>query len=179
MDAKEKLIIIGLDCATPRTLFEDFINDCPNIKNLIEKGIYGKLKSSDPPITIPAWMVMVTGKKAGTLGLYGFRHRKKNSYSDFWIASSYSIKEKKIWDLLGEYGISSCIVGVPPTYPVQPINGNMITGFITPDASVNYTYPPELKKEIKENIGDYIIDVNFRVNNKEALKDEIYEMTRI
>ena len=177
--SNKKLIVIGLDCATPKTLFKDFLEDCPNIKKLVESGVFGKLKSSDPPITIPAWMVMATGKKAGTLGLYGFRHRKENSYADYWIATSYSIKEKKIWDILSERGLKSCILGLPPTYPVQHINGCLVAGFITPDTSSQYTYPLELKEEIKENIGNYIIDVNFRINNKEALLREIYEMTEV
>ena len=177
--SNKKLIVIGLDCATPKTLFKDFLEDCPNIKKLVESGVFGKLKSSDPPITIPAWMVMATGKKAGTLGLYGFRHRKENSYADYWIATSYSIKEKKIWDILSERGLKSCILGLPPTYPVQPINGCLVAGFITPDTSSQYTYPLELKDEIKENIGNYILDVNFRINNKEALLHEIYEMTEV
>ena len=96
--AKKKVVVIGLDCATPKTVFEDFLGDCPNIKRLMEYGVYGNLRSSDPPITIPSWMVLSTGKSAGTLGVYGFRHRKENSYTDFWIANSSTIKEPKIWD---------------------------------------------------------------------------------
>ncbi|MHA2054814.1 MAG: alkaline phosphatase family protein [Candidatus Hodarchaeales archaeon] len=176
---KRKLVVIGLDCATPRTIFKDFLDDCPNIKKLVKNGVYGKLRSSDPPITIPAWMVMATGKKAGTLGLYGFRHRKENSYNDFWIASSYSIKEKKIWDILEENGLRSCILGIPPSYPVQPIYGCLIAGFIAPDIDSNYTYPLELKDEIKKQVGNYILDANFRVDTKEKLLAEIYEMTEI
>jgi len=118
---KKKLVLIGLDCATPRTLFNEFFDDCPNIKKLMANGVYGKLKSSDPPITIPAWMVMVTGKKPGTLGIYGFRHRKKFAYNDFWIATSNSIKEPTIWDIIGKKGLKSIILGVPPTYPVKPL----------------------------------------------------------
>ncbi len=176
---KKKLVLIGLDCATPRTLFNDFIDDCPNIRKLMENGVYGKLRSSDPPITIPAWMVMATGKKAGTLGIYGFRHRKKFAYNDFWIATSNSVKEPTIWDIIGRKGLKSIIIGVPPTYPVKSINGNLIAGFITPDTDSTYTYPPELKQEIEDEIGNYILDANFRVENKTALLKEIYEMTRI
>ena len=75
MKNRKKVVVIGLDCATPKTLFEDFLEDCPNIKRLMENGVYGKLRSSDPPITVPAWIVMSTSKKPGTLGVYGFRHR--------------------------------------------------------------------------------------------------------
>ncbi|MFX1453342.1 MAG: alkaline phosphatase family protein [Promethearchaeota archaeon] len=176
---KKKLMIIGLDCATPKTLFEDFLNDCPNIKKMVTNGVYGKLRTCDPPITIPAWMVMSTGKKAGTLGLYGFRHRKSNSYDDFWIATSQKIKEPKVWDIIAKKGLKSCILGIPPTYPVQPINGWAVSGFITPDITSEYTYPPSLKEEIKNNIGKYILDANFRVEDKSILLNEIYEMTRV
>ncbi|MFX1457725.1 MAG: alkaline phosphatase family protein, partial [Promethearchaeota archaeon] len=53
---EKKLVIIGLDCASPKTLFEDFLEDCPNIQKLLSNGVFGKLRSTDPPITIPAWM---------------------------------------------------------------------------------------------------------------------------
>ncbi len=176
---KKKLVIIGLDCATPKTLFEDFLDYCPNIKKMAESGVYGKLRTCDPPITIPAWMVMSTSKKAGKLGLYGFRHRKGNLYDDFWIATSNSIKEPKVWDVIAEKGLKSCILGLPPTYPVQPMNGWLVSGFITPDITSNYTYPPELKEEIKKHVGNYILDANFRVEEKSHLLKEIYEMTKV
>ncbi len=175
----KRLVVIGLDCATPKTLFEDFLDDCPNIKKMVEYGVYGKLRTCNPPITIPAWMVMSTSKKAGTLGLYGFRHRKENSYNDYWIATSYKIKEPKIWEIIGEKGLKSCILGLPPTYPVQPLNGYLVSGFITPDITSEYTYPPEFKEEIKEHVGKYILDANFRVDDKTILLKEIYEMTRV
>jgi len=177
--SKKKLVIIGLDSATPKTLFEDFLDDCPNVKKMVDNGVYGKLRTSDPPITIPAWMVMSTGKTAGNLGLYGFRHRKENSYDDFWIATSYSIKEPTVWDIIAKKGLKSCILGIPPTYPVHPVNGNLVSCFITPDIDSNYTYPEELKNEIKKNIGRYILDIIFRVDDKEVLLKEIYEMTKV
>jgi predicted AlkP superfamily phosphohydrolase/phosphomutase len=175
----KKLLVIGLDCAAPRTLFEDFLEDCPNIKNLLEKSIYGNLRSTDPPITIPAWMTMLTGKNPGKLGVYGFRHRINHSYTDFWMANSNAIKESKVWDILGEYGLKSCIIGVPPSYPVKPINGYMISGFMAPDTSSDYTYPKELKQEIEENVGEYILDISFRSDEKEQILTELYKMSEI
>jgi predicted AlkP superfamily phosphohydrolase/phosphomutase len=171
-------MVIGLDCATPKTLFEDFIEYCPNIRKLMESGVYGKLRSSDPPITVPAWMVMSTGKSAGELGLYGFRHRKKNSYTDFWVANSHNIKKPKIWDIIAENGLKSIVVGVPPTFPPQPINGNIVTGFITPDTLSNFTYPPDLKNEILKVFKNYDFDVKFRTDNKEQLLIDLYKLTR-
>ncbi|GAH10970.1 unnamed protein product, partial [marine sediment metagenome] len=153
--------------------------ECPNLRNLMIKGVYGKLRSSDPPITVPAWMVMATGKKAGTLGIYGFRHRKEKSYTDFWVANSQNIKEPKIWDILGKKGYKSIILGVPPTFPPQAINGNLISGFITPDSLSNFTYPPELKEEISKVVENYTFDVLFRTSHKEQLLIDLYKMTKM
>ena len=118
-----KALVIGLDCAAPDLLFNKFLHKLPNFKKIMQKGIYGQLESCDPPITIPAWAVLTSGKDPGTLGVYGFRHRTNNSYNDIWITTSNHIKEKRIWDYVSLAGGKSCIVGVPPSYPPFKIDG--------------------------------------------------------
>ena len=172
-----KLFVIGLDSAPPELLFNEFIDDLPNVKKLLQKSIYGPMKSCIPAITIPAWACMATGKTPGELGLYGFRHRKSNSYTDIWIAHSLTIKEKAVWDYLGEKGYKSVLVGIPPSYPPKKINGWLISCFITPDSSVNYTYPPDLKKEVEKIVGEYIFDVVFRKDDRDTVKEQVWEMT--
>jgi predicted AlkP superfamily phosphohydrolase/phosphomutase len=172
----KKVLIVGLDCAAPELVFEKFLDDLPNIKKMLSHGVYGKLKSCIPPITIPAWMVMMTSRDPGTLGLYGFRHKKSYSY-ETWIANSKSIKHKTIWDILSEKGLKSCIVGVPPSYPPKPVNGCLISCFITPDAEKDYTYPKELKNELEAKFGKYIFDVEFRAEERDQVLERIYEMT--
>jgi len=55
----------------------------------------------------------------------------------------------------------------------------MVTDFLTPDTSCEYTHPPELKEEIERVVGEYILDVrDFRSGNKEKILADIYEMTR-
>jgi len=172
-----KALLIGLDCAAPDLLFNRFIDKLPNFRKMMDHGIHGKLESSDPPITIPAWTVMASSKYPGTLGLYGFRHRRNNSYKDIWISTSKNIKEKRIWDYVAEAGGRSCLVAVPPSYPPYPVEGCLIGGFITPDTNRNYTYPPELKEEIKDLVEDYQVDVEFRIEDKGNLVKELNEMT--
>ncbi len=172
-----KLFVAGLDSAPPELLFSEFIDDLPNIKKLLSDSVYGPMKSSIPAITIPAWMCMATGKTPGELGLYGFRHRKKNSYKDIWIAHSLTVKEKTVWDYLGEKGYRSIVIGIPPSYPPRKINGIMVGCFITPDSSVNYTYPQSIKGEIEKVVGEYIFDVVFRKDERDEVKEKIWEMT--
>jgi predicted AlkP superfamily phosphohydrolase/phosphomutase len=173
----KKVLIIGLDCAAPELIFKKFLDELPNIKKMIRHGVYGKLKSCIPAITIPAWMVMMTSRDPGTLGLYGFRHKKSYSY-ETWIASSQSVKHKTVWDILSENELKTCVVGVPPSYPPKPVNGCMISCFITPDATKDYTYPKELKNELKEHFQDYIFDVEFRTEERDKTLEQIYRMTK-
>ena len=70
-----RILVIGLDCAPPELMFDKFTDDMPNFKKLMSEGVYGELESVIPPITVPAWMCMMTSKTPGQLGYYGYRPR--------------------------------------------------------------------------------------------------------
>ena len=56
------------------------------------------------------------------------------------------------------------------TYPVKPINGCIVSDFLTPSTKHEYTYPRELKEEIERVANGYVLDVdNFRTDDKEDL----------
>jgi predicted AlkP superfamily phosphohydrolase/phosphomutase len=160
----------------PADLFQN-LDGLPNIRKMIEHGFHSVLESCHPPITIPAWMVMMTSKSPGKLGVYGFRHRKGASYNEGWIANSTSIKAKRLWEYLAETGKKSCLIGVPPSYPPYQVNGKLISCFITPSEKNEYTYPKELKTEIENLVGKYLFDVVFRTEDRDSILKELYEMT--
>jgi predicted AlkP superfamily phosphohydrolase/phosphomutase len=173
----QKVVVIGLDCAPPKLVFELWKDKLPHISRIIDKSLWGPLRSSMPPITVPAWMCMVTGKDPGHLGLYGFRERVGNSYTKSQIVNSSYIKEKTIWDLLGKKGKKSIILGVPPTYPPKKMNGILIADFLTPSIQHVYTYPRIISQEIKHVVGDYLLDTKFRTEDRKNLLKEICLMT--
>jgi predicted AlkP superfamily phosphohydrolase/phosphomutase len=176
---RRRVMVIGLDCAAPELVFDRWLDDLPNLKSLYENGRHGELRSCDPPITVPAWSVMMSSKSPGRLGVYGFRNRADHSYDRYSIANSLAIKEDRLWEILGKNGKRSIVIGVPGTYPPKPFNGLMVTDFLTPDISCEYTHPPELKQKIARLVGEYILDVrDFRSGNKEKILADIHEMTR-
>ena len=176
--ADKKVLIIGLDCATPQLVFDKWAAQLPAIASLMNRGSYGLLRSCVPPITVPAWSCMMSGKSPGALGCYGFRNRSDHSYEGLAFATSRAIKDDRVWDILSRAGKKVILVGVPQTYPPTPVNGLMVTCFLTPDTSCQYTYPRELAAEIKACVGDYILDVDdYRTENKEQILSQIYEMT--
>ncbi len=176
----KKVAILGLDSVPPELLFDKLLDRLPNIKKMYVRGIHGKLKSCDPPITVPAWMVAFTGKDPGQLGIYGFRHRKGHSYNDGYIVNSTHVKAKTLWEVMAEHGMKSIILGVPPGYPPKSVpNALIVSCFITPSAERPFTYPTELRNEIQKAAGGkYIFDVTFRTEDREAVKQELFEMTR-
>ncbi|MBI2880295.1 MAG: alkaline phosphatase family protein [Candidatus Tectomicrobia bacterium] len=174
-----KVILVGLDCAEPTLVFDRWRDDLPNLRRLTAAGLYGPLRSCDPPITVPAWTCMMTSRDPGELGIYGFRNRKSHDYGALGIASSLSVQEDRVWDVLGRAGRSVVVVGVPPTYPVQPVNGHLISCFLTPNLESVHTYPAGLRDEIRDWVGEYLFDVEgFRTDDKPALLSRIYDMTR-
>lgn len=176
--AKKKVLVIGLDCATPQLVFDKYKDKLPNINSLINGGIYGEMMSSIPPITCPAWMCMMTSKNPGKLGFYGFRNRIDYSYDKMVTANSESVKEDTVWQTLSKLDKYSIVVGVPQTYPIKRVNGVMISCFLTPNTDVQFTHPITLKKEIEAIVGEYIVDCkDFRTNDKDKLLEGIYEMT--
>jgi predicted AlkP superfamily phosphohydrolase/phosphomutase len=178
MTVKTKILVIGLDGVPSALLFEELSSHLPNIRMMMNDGRYGTLESCHPPITIPAWMVMMTGMSPGELGVYGWRQRKGYSYNEGWIANSLSIKEPKVWDLLAKENKKVCLIGIPPSYPPTKVNGNLITCNLTPKNSKNFAYPPELVTEIENLVGDsYMFDVPFRIDDREEALKKLYEMT--
>ena len=179
-----RVFVIGLDCAPPELLFEQWRHELPNLGKLMDGGAYGNLKSATPAITVPAWSSMTSSKDPGTLGFYGFRNRKDYTYDGRYIATGLAVKEKRIWDILGEHDKKSIVVGLPQTYPVKPINGHLISSFLTPDTvnpKIKWTYPASLRPEIEQLLAPETYDVDvreFRTDDKAHILQQINDMTR-
>ena len=171
-------MLIGLDCAEPSLVLERWRDELPTISGLMERGTYGRLTSVVPPITVPAWSCMMSSRTPGDLGVYGFRNRSDHSYDGGFIATSTAIEAPRLWDLVTRAGGSSIVLGVPGTYPPRPLKGVMVSCFLTPSLESRYTYPPALRDEIAEVVGEYVFDTkDFRTDDKERLLGQIYEMT--
>ena len=118
-----KVVVIGIDCMTPQLLFDKWLDDLPTFKRLCEAGTWGRLKSVNPPITVPAWSCMMSGYKPAQLGLYGFRHRVIGTYDDLYFATSKYVNKPRAWQLINDAGYTAAILGVPQTFPMKKVKG--------------------------------------------------------
>jgi predicted AlkP superfamily phosphohydrolase/phosphomutase len=178
---QQKVLVIGLDCAEPSLVFERWRDDLPTLSRLMDEGAWGPLESVTPPITVPAWSCMMSGRDPGELGIYGFRNRADYSYDRLSIANSDAVQVPRAWEVLSNAGKRVTVIGVPGTYPPKPVNGHLITSFLTPSTKAQFTYPPDLRDDVfRWTNGDYMLDVReFRTDNKDWLLEQIYSMTNM
>jgi predicted AlkP superfamily phosphohydrolase/phosphomutase len=174
-----RVAVIGLDCAEPSLVFDRFTDELPNLTRLSNAGTWGPLRSVDPPITVPAWSCMTTGRDPGELGIYGFRNRTDHGYRSLAVADARSVQIDRVWDHLGRAGKHVIVVGVPQTSPPPLVNGELVSCFLTSDTRTDpYTHPAELRAEVEGLVGTYRVDVrNFRSDERDRILAEVYEMT--
>ncbi|NOK58810.1 MAG: phosphodiesterase [Chloroflexi bacterium AL-W] len=180
-----RLLIIGLDCAEPSLVFERWKDDLPHLTRLMQQGSYGALESCIPAITVPAWSCMTSGRDPGELGIYGFRNRADRSYQSMAVANSRAVREPRLWDMLSEAGWKVAVVSVPGTYPPTPLNGVMVSCFLTPNTTVEFTHPQSFADQIDQlfppsstgNTTSYMLDVpHFRSEDKQRILQDIYTL---
>lgn len=178
--SQQRVVILGLDCAAPQLLFEEFRDELPHLRQLMEQGTWGILNSSIPCITVPAWASMTSSRDAGVLGIYGFRNRADYSYDALTTADSRAVAEKRLWDYIGAAGKQSLVLNVPQTFPVQPIKGNLVSCFLTPNTGAQFAYPAILKQEVLKHFPNYAFDVrDFRNVERAELYQAIIDLTNV
>jgi predicted AlkP superfamily phosphohydrolase/phosphomutase len=141
------LLIIGLDGAT-WDLLDPWIERgwLPNLGRIRRRGTWGPLRSTMPPATLPSWTTFMTGMNPGRHGIFDFTRRELGTYSVQFVNASFR-KSRTIWKHLSDAGRRVCVLGVPGTYPPEPLNGCMISGFDTPvttRADASFVAPPTL-----------------------------------
>jgi predicted AlkP superfamily phosphohydrolase/phosphomutase len=152
-----KVLILGLDGAT-FDLLQPWIDQghLPTLARLQREGASGPLESTFPPISAAAWSSFATGVNPGKHGVVDFYYPRPGEYT-INTMSAAARTARPVWGLLGDAGLRTATVGVPGTYPPEPVNGVTVTGFLTPGPDSAYTWPPELKDELQEALGSYSI----------------------
>ncbi len=179
MKATRRVMILGLDGVPPELIFQRWRGDLPTFSRLASQSLHGPLRSVDPPITVPAWSCMVTSKDPGQLGCYGFRNRPDHGYGPMKLADSSTVTEPTLWRILSRKNMRSILIGVPQTYPPQPLRGLLAAGFLAPGEQGEFTYPASFREELDRICNGYMIDVpSFRLQERSALWGAVEQMTR-
>ncbi len=171
-----RVFVLGLDSMPPSVLYDGGdVGAFEYLRGLVEEAQRYRMRSCHPPITVPAWMVMFTGRTPGELGIYGFRHRRPGEFGYYIVNSGY-IRYPTLWESLGRRGLRVGVYGVPPTYPPKPVHGFLVTDFTTPGPDKPYTFPPWLRRELERTTGPTIFDIVYRSHDKDRVARELFHM---
>lgn len=145
---KQRVFLFGIDGAAPELIFESWLGELPTIKKLMHNGVYARMNSAIPPSTIVAWNSMISGKDTSEIGVFSYTFKDKEGKTQ--MVSSKNINSPLLWDILGEQGKKTIALYVPLSYPVKPINGIMVSDFLTPGINSECAFPAEIKEKIKK-----------------------------
>lgn len=135
-----KAIIIGLDSAVP-WLIKKFADEgtLPNLKKLIDEGVFGEGLCSFPSLTGTNWTSIVTGAWPGTLGVaHMWTHypgEPLNRVRSSFLSTTASAEP--LWKTGEKIGKKSILMKYPCTVPSNIENGIQIEGTGSPWYGLN------------------------------------------
>ena len=174
-----RTLIIGLDGAS-LDLIEPWAEEghLPHLHTLMQRGIYGELRSVMPVLSSAAWVSFMTGMNPGKHGVYDFVQRDLTTYRRYLVRGGTEIKAPSLWRMLSAAGKRVGIVNVPMTHPPEAINGFLITGLGTP-LYQPFTYPPELENALRADGYRVNKQAHYAPGAEQKFLDEVYALTDI
>jgi len=146
-----RALLIGLDGLEP-SLAQRWMDTghLPQLARLRDEGCFGPLASTRPPVTFPAWTTCVTGVDPGQHGIFDFT-QLDHAARRIRFVNARDRRAPALWNILSDAGKRVCVLGVPGTYPPEPVNGVLVAGFDSPVAQridASFVYPRERYAEV-------------------------------
>jgi predicted AlkP superfamily phosphohydrolase/phosphomutase len=157
--ARRKVMVIGLDGMTLQVLLPLVkAGDLPAFARLLESGAYGVLQSVTNMTTGPTWSSFATGCSPLRHGILHDFHHQPNAYA-LRPTNGTDCRMPSFWQAASEAGCTVIVLNVPHTYPARPLRGVLLAGIDAPsERAPGFDYPPGVYRELRQSIGDYIID---------------------
>ncbi len=178
MQRAKKVMIIGLD-GVPLNTIQRWMKagQLPTLQRLAQEGTVGQLLSTIPPTSGPSWSSFATGMNPGKTGIYDFLYRREGTYH-FPPVNASLRGGTTMWRYLSDAGLRVGVLNLPMSYPVEQVNGFMVSGWMTPYAATDYVYPSELATELEQAVGNYRIypSETFAENRRESFLNATYEL---
>jgi predicted AlkP superfamily phosphohydrolase/phosphomutase len=122
----------------------------------------------------------MTGKNPGKHGIFDFFRPRPGTY-DLEFVNGGHRRAPTFWRLLSDAGRPVVSISLPCTFPPEPVNGVMISGFDFPgDGPESFVdargmYPPGLYEELLRHVGRHPIDAAVVSDIKRGRPDLVVE----
>lgn len=127
MKKRNKLLLLGWDAADWKLIGPMMAKgQMPNLKSVIDRGVYGNLSTMNPPFSPMLWSTVATGKTPDKHGVLNFIELAPD-LKGIRPVTTASRKAKALWNILHHEGYRSNVVGWWPSFPAEPINGVVVS----------------------------------------------------
>ena len=148
------MVVIAID-GLPYSFFPkiDNLNLSPFLADLHQRKLIHPMTTTLPPVSSVAWASFLTGVSPGEHGITGFVDREPNGYAPY-VPTASNLNATTLYQHLSRKGLRICSLGVPATFPPEPINGVIVSGFLAPslERAVNPKEEFNYLKSIKYQI---------------------------
>ena len=153
------MLVLGLDGATFDVIRPMVAaGKLPNLARWMVGGSVAPLRSTTPPVTFPAWSSFTTGLEPGRHGLFDFTQKLPGAYRICFVNSG-DRHGTTLFRRICDAGGRVLALGVPATFPPEPLNGFMVPGFDAPvstGSDAEATNDPSLYREIEAKAGPWM-----------------------
>ena len=144
---KTRVLVVGLDGASLH-LIQSLIakKKFPFLRQLMDSGSCGNLRSSPPLNSAANWASLFTGKNPGKHNIYDFL-KFNGSLSKPSIIKNRAIKSDLIWHITDKHSLKTIYFNIPIVSEPEKINGIMVSGFTTP-RDKPFAYPNSIHQDL-------------------------------
>lgn len=148
-----RLFIFGWDGADWAVIEEGWRRGkLSTLRALVERGQSGILRSTNPPLTPPAWTSFITGVNPGTHGIFGFVSVDRETYRMSLVPGG-ARRVPSLWAGLDRHGYRTAMVTVPWTFPAERLsNGVVVPGWDAPDETFDSTHPSDFARDLAATV---------------------------
>ena len=126
------VLVLGLDGAT-FDVIDPLIaaGRLPNLAAWRRDGVALPLASTVPPMSFPAWSTFLTGLGPGEHGLFDFTQKVAGEYRIRFVNAT-DRRGSSIFRRATRAGRRALALGIPATFPPEPLSGLLVSGFDAP-----------------------------------------------
>jgi predicted AlkP superfamily phosphohydrolase/phosphomutase len=174
---RKRLFVLSIDGVPFSFLKKAFASGMmPEFAYLSRQGAFVRMKSVIPTISSVAWATFMTGVNPAKHNIYGFVEKDEEMHRT--IPTSRDLKAKTLWERLNEQEKRTIVINVPMTYPPKPLNGILVSGFLSPSLE-KACWPPAVSQKLSAM--GYIVDPDPRKakDDKDGFLEDCFEALRV
>ena len=153
-----RVLVLGLDGAT-FDVIDPLIaaGRLPQLAAWRARGVHAPLPSTIPPMSFPAWSSFLTGLGPGQHGIFDFTQKLPGAYRLRFVNASHR-RGGSLLAQASRAGRRVLALGVPATFPPEPLDGLGVAGFDAPVSSAtdaSSASDPALYRAIAARVGPW------------------------